>query len=138
MRRHVIAVSALAVAACAQSSPPADQLSPPRLDGQWRVEDIDRAGVIDGAEVTIEFGSDGKLSGRSACNRYGGDYSYTDGVLTTGSLFSTKMACAPALMDLETKFLKRLEGALTVATENDGAVSLSDDEGRLLIRRDDR
>lgn len=138
MRRHIITVSALVIAACAQSSPPANQPSHPRLDGQWRVEDVDHAGVVDGAEVTIEFGADGKLSGRSACNRYGGDYSYAGGVLTTGSLFSTKMACAPALMDLEAKFLNRLEGALTASMENDGAVSLSDDEGRLLIRRDDR
>lgn len=134
MRRLLIVFASISAAACAQSAAPAGPGAPPPLVGQWRVDDVDGGGLADDAEVTIEFGENGKLSGRSGCNRYGGDYSYEQGMLTTGSLFSTKMACAPALMDLELKFLNRLEGALKASAEEGGEVSLSDDEGRILMR----
>ena len=51
---------------------------------------------------------------------------------------STKMACAEALMDLESKFFSRLQGTLTVSMSDDGALILRDEEGRLLMRRMDK
>ena len=133
--RLMIIVSALGLSAgCAQYPTAGGDEAHPILKGAWLVEDVDNGGVIDNAEVTIEFSADGKLSGKSACNRYGGDYAYDRGVLTAGPLFSTKMACAPALMDLEAKFLGRLEGELRASSEADGVVVLSNDKGRLLIR----
>lgn len=131
----VSALAACLLGGCAQPASSVSAVAPEKLEGAWRVEDVDHGGVIDGAEVTLDFGAGGKLSGRGGCNRYGGDYSYAEGVLTVGPLFSTKMACAPALMNLEAKFLTRLEGELAAATEEDGAISLSDDEGRILLRR---
>jgi putative lipoprotein len=134
--RAISLATAAMLAACAQQGAKADA-PPASLEGAWRVEDIDHGGVVDDALATIEFGADGRLSGRGGCNRFGGDYSYRNGRLSVGALFSTKMACAPALMDLEAKILNRLEGELTAAVETGGAVSLSDAEGRILIRRDE-
>lgn len=135
MRLSLALISLMSVCGCAPSPDAAGPRDFPTIEGGWRVEDVDDAGIIDGVELTVDFGADGRISGRSACNRYGGEYSYSSGVLTIGSLFSTKMACAPALMNLEAKFLDRLEGALTVNAVDADALSLEDEGGRILIRR---
>lgn len=135
MRQSLALISLISVFGCA---PPEDAARPhsyPALAGAWRVEDVDNAGMIDGAELTVDFGADGRISGRSACNRYGGEYVYSSGILTISALFSTKMACAPALMSLEAKFLDRLEGALRVNAVAADALSLEDEDGRILIRK---
>lgn len=134
MRCLVMAIGWGLAAGCADAPGHVAAGSPASLDGAWTVEDLDHGGIPDDAEVTIEFAANGKLSGRSACNRYGGDFTYEAGVLTTAALFSTKMACPPALMDLEVKFLNRLEGELNVSQQADETLALSDQEGRILIR----
>lgn len=111
--------------------------SPGRLDGSWQVEDIDNRGVIDNAMVRIDFGADGRVSGRGGCNTFGGAYAYADGVATLSALAATEIACAPALMDMEAKFFSRLQGELAASVTEDGALILSDDEGRILMRRMD-
>lgn len=135
MRKAISGLLIFGALSCAQSPAADEPVAPASIEGAWRVEDIDHGGVVDNAEVTIVFGPDGAISGRSGCNRYGGEYAYAAGALTVGALFSTKMACAPALMDLEMKFLDRLDGELSVRTEADGALSLEDADGRILIRR---
>lgn len=121
-------------AGCAKSPASPADTTPQTLVGSWTVIEIDNGGPVEDAVVTIVFGADGKLGGRSACNRYGGGFTFGEGVLKTGPLQSTRMACPPALMDLELKFLNRLEGELSVAAGEAGAVILSDDEGRIVIR----
>ena len=86
--------------------------STPKVDlvgGTWLAEDIDGAGVIDDAQSTLEFGTDGRVSGRGGCNRYGGTVKLKGASIIIGELFSTKMACAPALMDQETRFMAALQ-----------------------------
>jgi heat shock protein HslJ len=70
-------------------------------DGDWRVFEI--AGHPVAAEVTLDIAGD-RVSGRAACNRYFG--SYTDGRF--GRMGSTRMACDPALMQVEAQFLDLL------------------------------
>lgn len=135
MRRLLAAVTVLSAYGCAQPAPPGENGPPALLEGEWRVVDVDRAAVIDDAEVTVNFAAGGKLSGRSACNRYGGEFTYAAGVLTVGALYSTKMACAAPLMDLEARFLNRLEGTLEVKAVEGDVLSFEDDEGRILIRK---
>ncbi len=130
----IVSVS-IVLCACAQTNAGGEPGGPPALEGSWQVEDIDNQGMIDSAMVAVEFGADGRVSGRGGCNRYGGEYAYAESVVSFGALAATKMACAPALMDLETKFFNRLQGELGVETAADGALVLSDDEGRILMRR---
>ena len=42
--------------------------------GEWVVEDINRGGLIDRSRVTLNFGNDGRVSGRASCNNYVGAY----------------------------------------------------------------
>jgi heat shock protein HslJ len=62
------------------------------------------------ARPTVTFDSDAKrVSGLAAVNRFNGTYSTHGGALTFGPLMATKMAGAPELNDLETRFLRALE-----------------------------
>jgi heat shock protein HslJ len=79
--------------------------------GRWLAEDILSAGVIDTAQTTLEFSNDGRVAGRGACNRYFGSVKIEGERISFSQIGSTRMACAPAVMDQEAKFFKALEAA---------------------------
>jgi heat shock protein HslJ/membrane-bound inhibitor of C-type lysozyme len=75
----------------------------------WVVEDLAGDGIIDRSLITLRFLDKGRVAGRASCNRYFADYRLTDGGLSLGPAGATMMACAPALMRQERKFLEMLE-----------------------------
>ena len=77
----------------------------------WVLEDIAGAGVIDDAKATLEFADSGKVAGRGSCNRFFGTVEVTGDRIRFGHLGATRMACPEAVMDQETRYLKRLETA---------------------------
>jgi heat shock protein HslJ len=104
--------------------------------GVWLVEDVNGGGVIDNARLDASF-ADGKVSGRSGCNRYNGGWQQDGATIKVGPLMSTRMACAPALMTLEQKFLAALEAATLVSFDATGAAFLKAPDGRVLrLRRE--
>ena len=72
---------------------------------EWVVEDLAGAGIIDSSRMTIEFFAENRMAGLASCNRYGGQYEIRGEGASFGHLFSTRIACAPALMDQEQRFL---------------------------------
>ncbi len=81
----------------------------PSLEGtSWRLEDLGGAGVIDNIEATLEFLAGGKVAGKGSCNRFFGTATISGPSLTIGGIGSTRMACPPALMDQESKYLAAL------------------------------
>lgn len=108
----VMGIALIGLSACAAPSSESVSAPPANLIGTtWLAEDIDGAGVIDNAQSTLEFTSDGRVAGRAGCNRYGGSVKLDGSKLKIDQVFATKMACAPALMDQETRFLQALEAA---------------------------
>lgn len=108
----LMGIVVVCLAACTSTSSDSVPASVTNLTGAtWVAEDIDGRGVIDNAQSTVEFTADNRVAGRAGCNRYGGSVSIDGKKLTVGQLISTKMACAPALMDQELRFLKALEAA---------------------------
>jgi putative lipoprotein len=59
----------------------------------------------------IDIGSDGKITGSGGCNRIAGKAAISGERISFGPMISTKMACAPAVMDQESKFLAALGDA---------------------------
>jgi len=118
----ILGVACLAVAACSLVRP--DSADTPKVDlrGTWLAEDIDGAGVIDNAQSTLEFTNDGRVAGRGGCNRYGGSVKAESGSILLSELFSTKMACAPALMDQETRYMAALQAVRSYRMENTSLV----------------
>jgi len=78
---------------------------------RWRLEDLAGAGVVDGAEATLEFPEAGKVGGNGSCNRFSGTVVISGDSLSFGPLGSTRMSCAEAVGTQETTYLKALQDA---------------------------
>jgi putative lipoprotein len=104
------------------------------VGGTWVAEDIDGAGVIDDAQSTVQFGNDGRISGRGACNGYSGTVDLKGAQIIIGQLVSTKMACPPAVMNQENRFLAALQAARTYRTDENNKLILSDATGTPRLR----
>lgn len=105
--------------------------------GEWVVEDINRGGVIDNSRLTLTFGKDGRVSGHSGCNGFGGSFKSTKDTVEFGQMVGTLMACsAEAMMKQEGKYMAALKGTMNWSITADGALLLTGDEGRrILLRR---
>jgi putative lipoprotein len=115
MNRHsgwLIGIGVIGLSACTSMSSESVPTSAADLTGAtWVAEDIDGRGVIDNAQSTVEFTTDNRVSGRAGCNRYTGGVTIDGKKLKVGQVAATKMACVPALMDQEARFLQALEAA---------------------------
>ncbi len=76
---------------------------------------------------------DGRFSGSSGCNRYGGSYTVEGDILELGEIASTRMACPPPGDAVERTYLGTLRGTAGWSTEDDELV-LSDVEDVELLR----
>lgn len=61
------------------------------------------------APRSMSFDGDGKVSGHSGCNHYGGVYHYANGRLALNALAMTEMACEEPAMQREAEFAAILE-----------------------------
>lgn len=96
---------------------------------EWVVEDLADGGIIDRSRITIEFLEDNRIAGRASCNRYSGSYKLSGAGMTLEPLATTRMACAPALMDQEARFLDLLERTESVKIGQEGELRLSTSNG---------
>lgn len=87
------------------------QSGPKGPSGRWLAEDINGRGVIDNAQSVLEIAPNGAISGRGGCNGMGGKAVITGSRIRVGQIVSTQMACAPAVMDQEGKFIAALRAA---------------------------
>ncbi len=78
---------------------------------EWLLEDLDGHGVIDNVQATISFAEAGKVTGMGSCNRFFGAVEIAGDNIRLGPLGSTRMACAEAAMNQETKYLEALQSA---------------------------
>ena len=104
------------------------------FDTNWLAEDINGGGVIDDAQSTFSVASDGRVSGRGGCNGYFAQATIDGNSIKIGKAGATMMACAPALMDQEGKFLAALEKAATFRIDGDGKLFLVDASGVDIVR----
>jgi heat shock protein HslJ len=110
----LVAAMALTVIGCSQpaaSAAPSAAGPPTELPGtSWVLKDLSGAELGTGVP-TIDFGTDGTVSGSAGCNTFNGTYTVDGSSISFGPLASTKMACPVADMAVETAFLAGLSGA---------------------------
>lgn len=77
--------------------------------------------VIEGSELTADFGADGVLSGTGGCNRFSGGYEASEATITVGALAATQMACLEpeGVTEQEQAYLAALQSAATFQRTND-------------------
>ncbi len=130
---------ALMLSACATPGPgptPEGVTSAATLQkGEWRVEDIAGAGVIDNSPATLLFGPDGRLSGNASCNRLIASYTIEGSKLTISPAGTTMMACPPALMEQERKLVDLLGTVTRYAIDQTGTLTLTSASGKQIIAR---
>ena len=139
MQNHprVAAIAGLALLTACMTAPEA---SVPSLAGSaWRASGIDTgqgalAGVVQGTEVTLEFDTEGRVSGVAGCNRYSARYVADGDALRIEEPALTRMACLqPGVMEQERAFVAALRSVASakVAGERlelrraDGSLALS-------------
>lgn len=99
------------------------------LDGtEWQLSGWDGADLPDwqapDAEVTLAF-QDGRIAGRSACNRYMGGYAIDGDTFTlSGPLASTRMACPEPQMTVEQAYLAALQSAQSYRLTDGGQLEI--------------
>ncbi len=91
-------------------------------------------GVVDRAQSTLQPLPNGRVAGSSGCNRFTGQGFVSGGKVEIGTLSTTRMACPPALMDQEAKYLKALAASRRYEIGGDGLMRFFDDRDVAVLR----
>ena len=128
-------VAMLLAAGCASAPPRAPTAVPLGvLEGtSWQAEEIEGTAALDRGPSTLVFAAEQKIAGRAGCNRYFGTFKQSGDAVTIMPAGSTRMACAPDVMDAEGKFLAAL-GAVKTARREGDRLLLLDGDGRVRMR----
>ena len=97
----------------------------------WALTSLAGKKPVAGTRISISFTADGKVSGSSGCNSYGGTYTAAGVRLKISKLASTQMACAPAIMTQETQYLGALSSTRLYGVRG-GTLALRSGIGRSL------
>ena len=99
----------------------------------WQLASLGGKAPLSGTVISLKLTGDGKLSGSSGCNTYGGTYAAAHGsIRVSPTLVSTRMACAPAVMTQETQYLAALVSARTYSVVR-GTLTLRSKLGKALV-----
>lgn len=115
---------------------PADPGYGAMLSGpEWIVEDISRHGVIDFSRASINFDSNGRVTGNASCNTFSAGYAATGQDLRFTEMVMTRKACPPALMNQERAFTDILGSARQYTITQDGALVIYAPNGDTITAR---
>lgn len=105
----------------AKAWPAAPVAALPVKDIAWLGEHVGGEPTVHNSLVTLRFGSDGKITGKSGCNNYSVNYQLTGKTLKVyPPMIGTRMACPPEIMAQEAKFQDLLGRATAIDVESDG------------------
>ena len=96
----------------------------------WTVVEMNGQAVGDARNATLQFGSDGAISGRSFCNSYSGTYTMTGEFLSMKVDASTLMGCDSEAMALEKLFIELVPVLRRFEIAGDGVMVIHADDGR--------
>lgn len=108
------------------------------IEGGWRIIRLGNDQPPEGTVLTVEFGRDGQVGGKSGCNRYGGSFTLSGEGLSLGPLRATRMACPPGQMETEQRVLDLLQNVTRVTPGENAQIKLmaGDDTALVLDRAD--
>jgi heat shock protein HslJ/uncharacterized lipoprotein YbaY len=104
------------------------------IGAEWVVEDI-AGGMVDRSRATLLFSPAGGLTGRASCNTFSTRYTVSGEGLTIEPAATTRMACAPSVMQQEDRFLDILQKARRFEINAAGTLLLFAPDGRRIAAR---
>ena len=120
----------LALAACTSIRP-----APPLAGTEWRVDAINgHATPPPPASYRMRFEAR-RLGGQFGCNHFGGDYRVSGGILTTGAMMMTEMACSEPASSFEHWGMQVLQRPVQVVWHDERRVKLSNAAGSIELAR---
>lgn len=126
----LVVVIAIALAACGDGEEVLDVASGGNPDGDWVL--VDGVASVDDYPITLSINGS-EVSGRAACNSYGGAIQINGGSVSFGDLFQTEMGCEPEVMEAESAFMAAL-GAVDGFRFADGELILIGSAADLVFR----
>jgi heat shock protein HslJ/uncharacterized lipoprotein YbaY len=126
----LVSVDGRTLPECVPAQPPRSAGAQPR-GITWRLEDLNRTGIIDRSRITLLLGEDGRASGTAGCNRYTTGYELNGAVLKIDErIASTQMACvAESLMQQEQRYFELLALMHEAKIDETGALILGGSDG---------
>ncbi|MFC4373670.1 META domain-containing protein [Nocardia halotolerans] len=91
-----------------------------------------RSTVLDEVAPNLTITEDGRVSGHAGCNRLTGTAELGPGESVTFAVATTKVMCAPDVMDVEQQVLRALDGHTTATVDAD-TLTLRNDNGHGLV-----
>ena len=124
--RFLSLLSLGALAACATAG-----LGPQFHDRELHAQDVNGLPVTGGRPLTLRL-TDGRAAGHGGCNSFSAPYEISEERLELGPIVSTRMACEPAVMEQEARFLSILGAARSFSRYGNGSVSVIAPDGRAI------
>lgn len=130
------ALMALPALAAPSSAPAPAAVNLKLRDTRWALETLGGAPVSEaGRTVQLVLASSSQqLSGHAGCNRLRGRYTQRGTQLALKPLATTRMACPPAQMELEERFLQTLGRIDSYRVEEKGLSLMQGDEVQATFR----
>ena len=98
----------------------------------WKVNGVNTGNAVESSALTealtLDFGTEGSVTGFGGCNNFRGSYTLEGGVISFSEFASTEMSCEPDVMELEDKYLAALAAA-SVVERSGNTLNLRDDKG---------
>jgi len=103
--------------------------------GEWIVETIGGAPVVDQSKATILFMEEGQVAGSASCNRFVGGYRLTGEGLSFSQMGTTMMACEEDLSLQEARFLELLQAVFRFEISPEGRLVLHTPDAQNITAR---
>jgi putative lipoprotein len=118
MSRNLLLAMTVLIGTVGCAGQPPAAAGPTLIGSDWVLISLNGAEPLADSEITLSFGTDGRVTGSSGCNRYFGAYRLADeSGLEIGPLAGTRMFCQGALGKQETRYLEALEATTGYALD---------------------
>jgi heat shock protein HslJ/uncharacterized membrane protein/predicted small lipoprotein YifL len=74
----------------------------------WRLVSLPAGRALEGVPATLEFPSEGRITGNGSCNRFNGVVSFDGDAITIGGIAATRKACTEPVMNQEEAYFAAL------------------------------
>ena len=103
--------------------------------GEWVVLSINGKAVTTQLSPTLNFGPTFQLTGHTSCNSYFAGYLLSGSSIVLKQAGATRMACEPAVMEQEQRFLKQLSMTQMWSIDSNAVLTLSGPTGTIVAKR---